>query len=555
VTKVFTLFIVSILLLSIPGHALSVTAAHNQAPVRAASNILYAASCSQADVQAAIDAASDGDGVSIPPGTCNWSSSVTVPPAKGLIIQGAGIDQTIILNGIFWINTGRGKFYRLSGLTLNAAGWTIFVCGSSNRWRIDHNKIAGTGEIWVDGIGLYGVIDHNTFNGDPRSTIRIFQGSYDSRGNDFPFDGGATSWRTPSSIGTADAVYVEDNTWDFPTPVDGISALDGRSGARWVLRHNTLLNVQWGSHDAEIGHERGTRQFEAYQNTFIYTQDFNMSLFHRGGTGVIWGNRFRATNFTWANTPFILRNTRSAEGDVIGEPWSTQACNGGPQKFCLGGPPHACNTDADCSGDFKSPCVPIDGNQETNGYACRDQIGRSTDDPITGAQALEPLYLWDNYYCYGPNGNCNPEPPPAGSGQIPQVYVSTGSQHIQKDRDYFESVSRLAYTPYIYPHPLTKELVLSGTPTDQLIRLNWEVRTILFPPSSWRISYDTQTIATPFSITLPLSSTRAYSLTNLTNYVWYTVTLNAMLDSTPILTDSIRLMPTDRLVYLPLILR
>ena len=48
---------------------------------------------------------------------------------------------------------------------------------------------------------------------------------------------------------------------------------------------------------------------------------------------------------------------------------------------------------------------------------------------------------------------------------------------------------------------------------------------------------------------------RVYSLTSLTNYAWYTVTLNALLDNAPILTDTIKLMPTDRLVYLPFVIK
>jgi hypothetical protein len=56
-------------------------------------------------------------------------------------------------------------------------------------------------------------------------------------------------------------------------------------------------------------------------------------------------------------------------------------------------------------------------------------------------------------------------------------------------------------------------------------------------------------------VTLPLSATRAHALASLTNYVWYTVTLNAMLGSTPILTDTVRVMPTGYLVFAPLVLR
>jgi hypothetical protein len=96
-------------------------------------------------------------------------------------------------------------------------------------------------------------------------------------------------------------------------------------------------------------------------------------------------------------------------------------------------------------------------------------------------------------------------------------------------------------------------LKLDGTPANQAIHLKWTVN--VTPPitSTWRISYYSQTV--PITITDIVSLTRAYPLNGLTNYAWYTVTLNAMLDTTPFLTDTIKLMPTDRLVHLPLILR
>ena len=56
-----------------------------------------AASCSQAAVQTAINAAQEGDAVMIPAGTCSWTQAVSVP-AKALTIQGAGRDLTIIVD-------------------------------------------------------------------------------------------------------------------------------------------------------------------------------------------------------------------------------------------------------------------------------------------------------------------------------------------------------------------------------------------------------------------------------------------------------------------------
>lgn len=96
-------------------------------------------------------------------------------------------------------------------------------------------------------------------------------------------------------------------------------------------------------------------------------------------------------------------------------------------------------------------------------------------------------------------------------------------------------------------------LTLHGTPADQAIYLDWEVNTTIPITSTWQISYDGPTGDQTSPITGMLEPTRAYTLTGLTNYTSYAITLNAMLDSTPILTDTVTVMPTDRFSYLPLI--
>lgn len=96
-------------------------------------------------------------------------------------------------------------------------------------------------------------------------------------------------------------------------------------------------------------------------------------------------------------------------------------------------------------------------------------------------------------------------------------------------------------------------LTLNGAPGNRVIHLNWTVNTTLPVTSTWRISYYSQTV--PITINNLISPTRAYELNDLTSYVWYTVTLNAMLSTTPLYTDTIKLMPTDRLVYLPSVMK
>jgi hypothetical protein len=105
------------------------------------------------------------------------------------------------------------------------------------------------------------------------------------------------------------------------------------------------------------------------------------------------------------------------------------------------------------------------------------------------------------------------------------------------------------------PCTQTTGLILNGIPADETIYLNWEVNIILPLTSTWEIRYDGPLGIQPSPITNIFSSTRAYTLTGLTNYTPYTVTLNAMLHSTPFLTDTVTVMPTDIFVFLPLALR
>ncbi|HFQ93417.1 MAG TPA: hypothetical protein ENK32_05375 [Anaerolineae bacterium] len=95
----------------------------------------------------------------------------------------------------------------------------------------------------------------------------------------------------------------------------------------------------------------------------------------------------------------------------------------------------------------------------------------------------------------------------------------------------------------------TPSLQLTGAPADQTIYLNWTVDAASL--DAWRIAYSGPAGDQPSPVTGLNASARAYTLTGLTNYTPYTVTLNAMLSGSPVLTDTAAVMPTDILLYLP----
>jgi hypothetical protein len=97
-------------------------------------------------------------------------------------------------------------------------------------------------------------------------------------------------------------------------------------------------------------------------------------------------------------------------------------------------------------------------------------------------------------------------------------------------------------------------IILNGIPSDRKISLIWEVNVTLPVTATWTITYQGPTGDQPSPITGLPDETRSYELTGLTNYTWYDITLTAV-GSSPVLSATVHLMPTDELVYLPVVLR
>lgn len=405
-----------------------------------------AQSCSQQDVQAAVDSAGEGCVVTIPAGDCSWNTPVNF--FKSITVAGAGIDNTTITDETsatwaqapFWIQGDGSIFVRITGLTFRDLGHSdsygkINLWGNGINFRIDHIRfqdIAGRAVI-VHGKS-YGVINHCAFI-QPGG-----QGVWVSDGRGSP--AGSTSWEEAMSFGTADAVYIENNSFLWGSAADG--AVDCVNGGRITFRYNSVQGIMAGNHGMD-SRPRSCMQMEIYDNAFVSnSHSVFVAVQSRGGTGIFFENTID-DNFS---VPIGITNYRSC-------------CYAGAMCTPSPDPPHG-----DCDGTN-----PLDGNTSPasvyKGWPCRDQIGRGT------AQQSEPLYEWSNtqlgvdvdveVYNYW-SGCVDPQP----------------SDHVQANRDYFNDTPRPGYVPYIFPHPLSVDnatgtllaLEVTGTSSNQM-NLGW----------------------------------------------------------------------------------
>jgi hypothetical protein len=382
--------------------------------------VVTATSCSQQDVQAAIDAARDGDTVSVPEGECTWTSTgclsvgnmcTSVWLNKTVILQGAGIDLTIIDSETdgdwdapaLLLGASSDISPRVTAFTFSGNGGDTGIIrpqDGASGFRIDHNKF-----ISYPGRGIStrddsrGVIDHNTFLNVSNEYVEIL-------------GDGEASWAEPFQdvFGTGHTVFIEDNTWSYDESFteNGANAVDSNDGARHVFRHNKVDS--WNNSQPIEAHgtcafEAGTRSFEIYENEFnildpAYTA-WNALRF-RSGEGVIYANAFTGK---WGSAEIRLDEDRLVP-DMNCPPYDPMLCT------------HV---------DPENPAT-----WEMSDRPCLFQVHN--------------LFVW---------GNSLTDPP------LDVVMTTDGAEaYLVADRDYFlreptNELDGFGYSPYIYPHPLT----------------------------------------------------------------------------------------------------
>lgn len=430
--------------------------------------------CGYSDVLSAYTAASNGDTVTVPAGSCDWGAS-TLSVSKQITIIGAGSGESSTCNAetstcitgtsrIFNITVGSSETYalRISGIYFATSYSRVFdITGGASGWRINGNYFYFNGATGKAVIGitanssshtLYGLLDGNVF----KNVYLYFSGGSTAADN---------SWKAAPQWGTNNAVFVENNHFDHSDRSLVSVAIDSQNGGRFTVRYNIFDNVYIMAHAFQQASVRGARSYEIYNNYFRNTFSTSVSApyyaYFRAGSAVVTRNKV-AGGWSWNPGSSLghvgLDNRRS---------WFDSYTDG---------------TLGRCDGT-NTLDMNIDPNPATSvkdGYRCADQPGAGTQEGTYNQNptyALDPIYVWGNssaricktgtdaFKTCASNGDCANSDCIIAPTQINQVTVynntNNSPKHLVAGREWYDTVTgsneRQEYTPYTCPHPLAGE--------------------------------------------------------------------------------------------------
>ena len=197
-------------------------------PARAA--VLYAKSGYAADLQAAINRAKTGDTISVPAGRYSFKGTVIAP--DGIYIRGAGRDKTFLIKSddtsaaMIIVDVKTGKPFKFSDITLQGrldalqgnnrtvvvtpiTDGGLYIKGAAKNFKIFNARFT---KFLRAGIEFQG--DAGSEPGEQMGVIyrnEFIDNWYINLGYGVAVDGSAASWNRPIALGTANAVFVEDN--------------------------------------------------------------------------------------------------------------------------------------------------------------------------------------------------------------------------------------------------------------------------------------------------------------------------------------------------------
>lgn len=311
-------------------------------------------------------------------------------------------------------------------------------------FRIDNSTFTGDGVTHIY-IGCHGrgLIDNNTFDvASGNEVIQNFGGG----------DGASTGWTDDVAPGSADAMYVEDNTFNGTGGADKTAQF---YGSRGVYRYNTWDCVQMDVHG---NRPRSGRWWEAYNNTHLRVScsaSYNNRWYQiRGGSGLIFNNTMTADSDD--NILFWQDGTSPGPGHPSGGPRNV---SGGEDH--VGSGKNQVQTAAYVFGNVSLDSIGVD---QADTGSCGSCIAANRD------------YFAEGGSFDGTSGvgvgvrSSRPATCSLGSGGDPGVGYWSTDQGGDWDTTHGGSNdgcldvctatntwTNCSYTPYTYPHPLRDE--------------------------------------------------------------------------------------------------
>jgi hypothetical protein len=379
---------------------------------------ITAASCSQVDVQAAINSANNGDTVMIPNGSCTWTGGINVgkqiwiraqnytPTPGGNANRNVTITASNSSSPLFRLTTGDSYHVGISGIRFNEGNRTnnyIEVNGSGS-------KVALLSDLLFEVKSMYGnsrdiaALDWPAQGGVIWNTrfVGLGTGGVQGVGADgasFVIKGSPRVWYTPSTMGSRDTngtvnIYLEDssclNVGQFP---------DVDDHGRVVFRHNNIDGCSGLTHG--FTSTWGGRHAEYYDNTFSVT---NSQRNHMG-------------RYFWVRAGTVVFTD-----NVINNAANTQAY-GSVAPFSIGD-----NTSPKSYPQLRQPGWGHDGTKAV----------------------IDPIYQWNNTGARG-----------TAFGGFQNGWDSI----VQMNREVFvNSGAKPGYQKYAYPHPARVALGSQSAP-------------------------------------------------------------------------------------------
>lgn len=426
----------------------------------------WTASADYASVAACVQSAQANDTINITAGTETWASTLSLG-SKKLTINGDGIDSTVITAGAINIGTGGSSISRMT-----LVNCTVVVGGGGDSGFLVHHikfnnattpKYGVT--VWFSGATHpKGVIYANEFI----NSYTHVSGTYTSA------DDRNAMWYASLDLGGTDnIVYIEGNTFTKNAGSIYIPVIDTNFGASVVFRYNTVNStvVTTGAALYIENHAtqsaRSSKRFEVYNNVFNNTGgSMSLAARVRNGTGVQFRNQILGNYATKTIGLDVTRTASGCDGTTYGWDGNEAIANGTGTHTggnsttvltdstktwttnALVGMTVTNETDGGLTGiDTGSYCVITSNTSNTvtcaglasgtwnendeykisNGYPCRDQIGRGSDaslwddSPLAAHnQPLMPAYAWDNL-----------------DENSTQINFTESSTHLEPNRDYY----------------------------------------------------------------------------------------------------------------------